>query len=424
MSPSRPVDLALATLRQRWGTAAPRTGREAFGEVVGSLATVPLRDEPLDEPFLPAAPSWPGRPPSPVPALEPVPAPDPSAFPPLRPARPDVGLATVIPTGFAELDAILGPGGVPRAAGLALSGDLSSGRTTLALRLVSEAQAAGSIVAWLDVDRAFDPVEAVARGVRLEWLVVAAPATLEEGLSMAGALLQGRAVDLLLVDLPPRPGQPGRLADALARLAALARRAGALLVVLEPPGRSSADLLGSTVGLRLELRRRSWIRLGQDVVGQRTEVEVARSRFGPPGRRAELRILYAEGGPRDACLRRAPLLGEVPLLGEGPPATPDRFSPATPDRCHVFHPPQELDIDRSHATAPSLLAAPPSLAGPGALDRGDPPGARRLTLVPRRPARPRRPALDRRDGARRGRERPRPGDPACHAARHGAPAGT
>ncbi|MGE5756392.1 MAG: hypothetical protein ACM35G_11895, partial [Planctomycetaceae bacterium] len=196
MSTSRPVDTALATLRQRWGMSAPRTGREAFGEVVGALATVPLPVEPESEPGR-------GRPvvPMPQPAFEPL-APLPAGRPLPRPDR--GALAPVVPTGFAEIDAILGTGGVPRTAGLALSGDLSSGRTTIALRLVAEAQAAGSIVAYVDLDRAFDPVEAVARGVRLEWLVVVAPASVEEGLAMAGALLQGRAVDLLLLDLPPR----------------------------------------------------------------------------------------------------------------------------------------------------------------------------------------------------------------------------
>src|SRR5207253_10335290 len=119
------------------------------------------------------------------------------------------------------------------------------------------------------------------------------------------------AVDLLVIDLPARlPG--ARFADRLGRLAALARRAGITLVVLEPPiasGRGSdprgalSTAVGEATGIRLELARRSWIRLGRDVVGQRTEVMVARNRAGPPGRRATLRILYADGGERDACLR-------------------------------------------------------------------------------------------------------------------------
>ena len=130
--------------------------------------------------------------------------------------------------------------------GVSMRGDASSGRTTLALRLAAEAQAAGSIVAWLDLTAALDPVEAVARGIQPEWLVVLTPADPEEGLAIAGSLLAGRAVDLLVIDLPApaaaepapgaaKPGTEARFADRLGRLAALARRAGITLVVLEPP---------------------------------------------------------------------------------------------------------------------------------------------------------------------------------------------
>src|SRR5206468_8245053 len=123
---------------------------------------------------------------------------------------------------------------------------LSSGRTTLALRLAAEAQSAGSIVAWLDLAAALDPVEVVARGIKPEWLVVLTPADPDEGLSIAGSLLAGRSVDLLVIDLPGRatsrdakgPGAkglgagPGRaFIDRLGRLAALARRAGITVVV-------------------------------------------------------------------------------------------------------------------------------------------------------------------------------------------------
>ncbi len=373
---SSDVTAALASLRTRWGEAAPRVGGEALGGsgvVVGALATVPLPDEPDG-----------------------------------RPTRP-VDDERVVRTGFAALDAILGPGGVPRSTALAVRGDASSGKTTLALRLAAEAQAAGSIVAYVDLARSLDPVEAVARGVRLEWLVVLEPASLDEALAMAGALVAGRSVDLLIVDLPSdrgspdraasglpgrvRPGRDGRrspsVADRLGRLAALARRAAVLLVVLEPPGlpRPISSAIAESAGLRLELAQRAWIRLGRDVVGQRTEVVVARNRSGPPGRRAELRILYAEGGGRDACLLREPLLTD--LLTDAPTI----LQPRTDHR----------------ATAPPPLAPSPPPARQGARD-----GRPELRLVPDRAARPRRAALDGRDRHRRepGGPRPRraPGD--------------
>src|SRR6266550_497933 len=221
-TPRADVDAAVAGLRARWGAAAPR--------VVGALAI----------------------------------APEPDYVPEAAP-RPD---ERVIRTGFAALDAILGPGGLPRSASVAIRGDGSSGRTTLVLRLAAEAQAQGSIVAWLDLSRTFDPVEAVARGVRLEWLVVITPETLDEGLAIGGALLAGRSVDLLVLDLPggrlAATDRPARIADRLGRLAALARRSETLLVVLEPPGLAGglATAVAESTSLRLELARRSWIRLG------------------------------------------------------------------------------------------------------------------------------------------------------------------
>ncbi len=397
------VTAALATLQARWGSAAPR----AAGEVVGALATVPLPSEL-------------------------------AALPEVAPRHDE---ASVVPTGFAALDAILGLGGVPRQAGLALRGDHSSGKTTLAMRLVAEAQAAGSIAAWLDLSRSLDPVEAVARGVRLEWLVVLTPESLDEGLAMAGSLVQGRAVDLLVVDLavdmeatvkpeprvaragsvpiPARAGPAGEgagvtrrtpgsqgskspgVADRLRRLAAIARRAGVLLVVLEPPGLPSGmtGALAEVAGLRLEVARRTWIRLGRDVVGQRMEVTVARNRFGPSGRRADLRILYADGGERDRCLGRDPLLREAPAIPSEAPVHP--FVETT-----------------SHAPPPSPLAAPPAPSRPVAL-HVVPVDGRRL----RRPDRPRRPAVDAGHGARRESGRDGPGRPARTAAGDRTPTG-
>jgi recombination protein RecA len=391
------VSAALASLRTRWGAAAPR--------VIGSLAIAPEFE--LDPTATGMSDVLPG---GAVPGL---------ARPEQRPADAD----RVIGTGFAALDAIIGPGGVPRDAAVALCGEPSSGQTTVALRLVAEAQVGGAIAAWVDLARSLDPVEAVARGVRLEWLVVLQPESPDEGISMAGSLLAGRSVDVLVIDLPdearsgqarsngpdavPRPGRrtgqptghppkrPPSLANRLERLAALARRAGVLLIVLEPPGlgRELTAAVASSTALRLELARRSWIRLGRDVVGQRTEVVVGRNRFGPTGRRAELRILYAEGGGRDACLGRDVLLAD---------ATTDGTTDA----------PISLQ-SRTHDRATS----PPSLDPPAAPSRPSP-----LHLVPDRTADPGRSALGDGDRPRResgrGRARRAPGD----AARERAPA--
>jgi hypothetical protein len=390
------VSAALASLRTRWGAAAPR--------VIGSLAIAPE----LTAETLPSSP--------------------------VQPIDPD----RVIGTGFAALDAIIGPGGIPRDAAVALGGDPSSGRTTLALRLVAEAQAGGSIAAWVDLARSLDPVEAVARGVRLEWLVVLEPASPDEGLAMAGSLLTGRAVDVLVLDLPEagradaqaaqvraraqpqaRPGpaearsghppkRPPSLASRLERLSALARRAGVLLIVLEPPGleRDLAAAVASSTALRLELARRSWIRLGRDVVGQRTEVVIGRNRFGPTGRRAELRILYAEGGSRDACLLRDSLLFDPPRPGIPRPVLPPMAVPGViaPGTAATTDAPINLSSrihDRATSPPPLDASAAPSGSGP-------------LRLVPDRTGDPGRPTLGGWDRPRRqpsgDRARRPPGD--------------
>ena len=362
MTPLSPnVEASLATLRERWGSAAPRWGTE----VVGALAIDPARRV------------------------------EGEAEVPRRTGRPIEHLdERAISTGFAALDAILGLGGLPRAAATALHGNGTSGKTTLALQAAAQAQAAGGLVAYLDLARSLDPVEAVARGVRLEWLVVLTPDSLAQAMAMAAMLLQDRTVDLLLLDLPNRPLDgagisAATLAERFGRLTALARRAGVQLIVLESPGLPSAlaGALSQVSALRLELSRRAWIRLGRDVGGQRTQVRVARDRFGSPGRAAEVRILYADGGPRDSCLAREELLAESAERVRRPAepfglhptepggvrripvgaAPPGRSGPAAPPRAarplpSPIHPERSaVSVD---ATSPSLLASPAAPPGP------------------------------------------------------------
>jgi len=367
------VTAAVTSLQARWGAAAPRI-------TDGALALAPAT----------------------APSLVPVPTNAPTPTP--APTHDD----RVIHTGFAALDAILGPGGLPRSASVAIRGDGSSGRTTLVLRLAAEAQAQGSIVAWLDLSRSFDPVEAVARGIKLDWLLAITPDTLDEGLAISGMLLAGRSTDLLVIDLPggrlAASDKPARIADRLGRLAALARRSETLLVVLEPPGLAGglATAVAESTGLRLELARRSWIRLGRDIVGQRTEALVARNRYGPPGRRATLRILYADGGERDACLARDDLLRDQPLDQDPVIEAPDP-APAIDERTI------------RDATPPSPSAAPPPRARPGA-------SLQALSVLPTRPARPGRSAVGSGPGHRRQPGGPSAGRPAGDATRERPPA--
>ena len=307
---SEPLDSALATLQTRWGSAAVRLGD---GRPAGSAAAAGREAPAVHGSLALAAPpdSHPG-------------APQPTSA------------GAVISTGFPALDAALGPSGLPAEASVVVRGGPSSGKTTLALRCVAEAQADGDIVAWLDLGRVFDPVEAVGRGVDLRWLLVIRPEEVLEGLALAGALLTGRSIGLLVVDLPPR--LRARLDDQLRRLVAHARRVGARLIMLEPlsvAGSVQAALAGST-GLRLELERQAWLHLGRDVVGQRTAVAVAKNRYGPPGRRVDLDIHYLADGERALAAHRLASAGREtvdPATGPVPPAVvPAPLPPAPPPR--------------------------------------------------------------------------------------------
>lgn len=264
-APPTPLDSALARLESRWGSAAIRFGTQ------GALALAP-QPEPL--------------------------APEPQ--PVGQPARDDI-----VPTGFARLDALLGIGGLPRGASASFRGPRSSGKTTLALHCLAQAQARGAIAAFLDLCRCFDPLEAVSRGVDLRWLLILRPADPDEGFALAAALVAGRSIDLLVVDLPDR--LPARADASLRRLAARARRSDARLIVLEPSNLAAPlhGALAESVGLRLELEQGGWLRAGRDIVGRRVAVNVAKNRFALPGRGAEIDIHYLVDGEHGPALARS-----------------------------------------------------------------------------------------------------------------------
>jgi hypothetical protein len=313
---------ALDTLQQRWGSRAVHLGSgrmeaPARGRVdpvaLGGAADGCVPDEGALAPVL-------------VPVHVPVPGVGNTS--PGSTSEPSG--SGVVSTGFPDLDAILGPGGLVREANLTLRGGDSSGKTTLALRLVAESQRQGAIAAYLDLARSLDPLEAVARGVDLDWLIVLRSADAIEGLQLAGALLGGRTVEVLVVDLPPRLPPNGE--EILRRLAARARRAGVQLVALEPSSLAPSlrGALAETAGVGLGLECRSWIRVGRDVVGQRTLVTVEKNRFGPPGRRVELEIRYVDDGARERGIARA-LAARERNSGEAGP----RFLPGSMALVHA-----------------------------------------------------------------------------------------
>lgn len=278
-----PLTGALARLETRWGSAAVTLGALA-------LAAQPEPDAQLLATTIPSS----------------VPVSAPGAR---RPTD------DVLTSGFSQLDGLLGPGGLPRAVAASLHGAVSSGKTTLALHWLAQAQRQGAIAAYLDLGRSFDPLEAASRGVDLNWLLVLRPTDADEGFGLSAALLAGQAVDLLIVDLPERLAT--RHEAALRRLAAHARRVAARMIVLEPTALAGSlhGALAETVALRLELEQRGWLRLGRDVIGRRIGVNVAKNRFGPPGRSTELDIHYLADG------EITPLAGRlVPALSRLVPA--------------------------------------------------------------------------------------------------------
>ncbi len=271
-----PLAGALARLESRWGSAAVRIGAGSPGYAGSAGKSI--------------APEVQG-----ALALAPAPAGQPRSAPPAT---------EILPTGFAALDELLGVGGLPRGVSASFRGKGSSGKTSLALHCLAQAQAQGAIVAYLDFARLFDPLEAVSRGVDLRWLLVIRPAELAEGFSLAAALLSGRQLDLLVVDLPDRLEL--RHETALRRLAAHARRQSVRLIVLEPLSVAQPlhGALAESVALRLELEQRAWLRAGRDVVGRCISVTVAKNRFGPPGRQTELEIRYLGDGEHPAAIDR------------------------------------------------------------------------------------------------------------------------
>src|SRR6188508_1934831 len=276
MSASPPgVTTALTTLRDRWGSTIVRSGT----------------DTPSTRPMATLGAL----------ALAPTPLPEVTA----DTAQP------IVRSGFEAIDGLIG--GLPGQGTMSLVGDPSSGTTTLALRSMAEAQAAGAIGAWLDLPGRFDPLEAAARGVDLRWLVVVRPVVATDGLRIAGSLLGSRSVDLLVLDLPPR--LPPAQASVLRQLAAHARRVGARVLAIGSEGLTPAlrDALAEASHLRLALAHRDWLRVGREVVGQRVTVTVEKDRGGAPGRAVDIEIHYPPDGERGPAITR--LLAEA----TGPP---------------------------------------------------------------------------------------------------------
>jgi hypothetical protein len=275
------LNTALARLESRWGSVVVRL---ASGSHAAVRRTAEENIADLGGPLVDGALAL---------ASRAQPAPEPASLP-----------DEIVPTGFSRLDELLGTGGLPRGVSASFRGARSCGKTALALHCLAQAQARGGIVAFLDLCRVFDPLEAVARGVNLRWLLVLRPVDLDEGWAIAAALVAGRQIDLLVVDLPARLRNSHEA--SLRRLAAHARRTAVRMIVLEPTGLSPPvhGALAESVALRLELEQRAWLHAGRDIVGRCVSVTVAKNRFGPPGRETEIEIRYLTDGDHQVALDR------------------------------------------------------------------------------------------------------------------------
>ena len=215
-----------------------------------------------------------------------------------------------IPTGHPALDAALGSGGWPRGATVLLDAPAGGGATTLAFGTLAAAQAAGGLVAWLDLDGTLDPAIAARLGVSLEWLLVARPRDAGEAIELAAWLGRSGLIDALVLDLGERTAPDRRALDRLGSLLARAGTTSAL--VLAPAGRSVA---GAVAGVRVALRRSAWLTVGRDLVGQRVEAVVERHRWALAGGSAQLDLWFGEGRRLDPL---APSLAEPRPLDARP----------------------------------------------------------------------------------------------------------
>lgn len=307
----------------------------------------------------------------------------------------------VIPTGAITLDVATGVGGVPRGRVIEIFGPESSGKTTLTLSIIAQAQKLGGVAAFIDAEHAMDPVYSEKLGVKIEDLLISQPDTGEQALQIAEMLVRSNAVDLVVVDsvaaLVPRAEIEGDMGDshmglqarlmsqALRKLTAIINRSKTCVIFINqirdkigvmfgnPETTPGGKALKFYASLRLDIRRIASLKKGEVVIGNRVRVKVVKNKVAPPFRTAEFDLLFDEGISRSSSIIDAALTTQVfekqgtwisyqnEKLGQGRDAA----------RLHLKENPKLLDEVENRVREKMLSGTALGTQGPGASDETD-----------------------------------------------------